>query len=111
MTKELISVDPSTGIHTWFEFEGGAEGKFNIHHTQDVEPIIEHNKRLQNEPDYKKAGIKNEFQHFATIPDIVIMQWMKEGIDVFNKDHWPAVLRKLRDPQYRHLRTSLGGIR
>lgn len=109
MSRELIEHDPLTGMSLWFE-PLESEKKFRIHHTQDVAPALERNKLLQNANDYKKAGIKSGFQHFAHIPDIVVMQWWKEGIDVFNPSHIEAVKRKLRDPEYRHLRTTLGGI-
>lgn len=103
MNRELISIDPDTGMRTWLEFDEANPRKFHIHHEQDVEPLLEQNKRLANDPDYKKRGIKNEFYHFATIPPIVEMQWRQEGIDLNNKDHFKAIMRKLRDPIYKHL--------
>jgi len=109
MSKELIDHDPLTGMSVYFEADESAK-KFHIHHVQDVSAFIEKNKRLQNADEYKRAGIKNGWQHVAHIPDSVVMQWWKEGIDVFNPDHIHAVKRKLRDPEYRHLRTTLGGI-
>ena len=107
--KELIDHDEITGMSVWFEADENNK-KFHIHHTQDVTGVLEKNKQLQNADEYKRAGIKAGWQHVAHIPDVVVMQWWKEGIDVFNPDHLPAVKRKLRDPQYRHLRTSLGAI-
>lgn len=109
MTRELIEHDPVSGLSTWFE-PVESEKKFRIHYTQDVEPFIEQNKRLQNDPEYKRQGIKREWQHFAHIPDIAIIAWRKEGIDVFNPSHIEAVKRKLRDPEWRYLRTTLGAI-
>lgn len=107
--RELMSFDPVTGMSMYFDFNEST-GKTIIQHEQDVEPILAKNVKLQNDPDYKKEGIKREWQHVAHIPDIVILQWRKEGIDVFNKDHLPAIKRKLRDPEWRHLRTTLGAI-
>lgn len=107
--KELIDHDPLTGLKTFYELLPCGK-KFAVHHEQDVESLLEKNKLLQNANDYKRQGIKDSWQHVAHIPDIVVMQWFKEGIDVFNKDHLPAVKRKLRDPEWRHLRTTLGGI-
>ena len=107
--KELIEHDDLTGVSLWFEAVEG-ERKFRVHHTQDVEPAIERNKSLQNAPEYKRAGIRADFQHVAHIPDVVIHRWWQEGIDVFNPAHNEAVRRKLRDPEWRHLRTTLGRI-
>lgn len=107
-TKELMEYDPLTGMSLYFEWLG--DGKFNLHHEEDVEPLLERNKLLQNADDYKKNGIKGGFQHVATIPNSVIMQWRKEGVDINNPNHTEAIKRKLRDPAYRYLRTTLGGI-
>ena len=42
---------------------------------------------------------------------VVALKWKEErGIDVFNRDHWPAVKKLLRDPEWRYLRTSPGRI-
>jgi hypothetical protein len=106
---EMIDRDPVTGLETWIECDESAK-KFHIHHRQDVSQALEDNKRLQIVDDYKKQGIKRSWMHYAHIPDVVVIAWMKEGIDVFNPDHLPAVKRKLRDPEYRHLRTTLGAI-
>lgn len=109
MAKELIDYDPLTGISLSFDYDE-LTNKLVLYHDQDVEPILEKNRMLQNDPGYKSRGIKKEWQHVAHIPDIVVMQWRQEGIDVFNPDHMPAVKRKLRDPNWRKLRTTLGAI-
>lgn len=106
---EMVDRCPVTGLETWIEADEAGK-KFHIHHRQEVGDILEKNKQLQTIDEYKRQGIKNSWMHYAHIPDVVVIQWMKEGIDVFNPDHLPAVKRKLRDPDYRHLRTTLGAI-
>ena len=50
---------------------------------QDVEPLLELNKSLQNNQQYSGDGIKNEWWHIASIPPIIQHKWLKEeGIDV-----------------------------
>lgn len=107
--KRLVDVDPLTGIQTWHEYDHDTE-KTIIERVQDVQPFIDRNKALANEGDYKKKGIQNSWMHAATIPNVIIEQWLKEGIDVFNKDHWPKVRRKLNDPDWKHLKTIVGTI-
>ena len=52
-----------------------------------------------------------DLREVAEIPMVVALKWKEErGIDVFNRDHWPAVKKLLRDPEWRHLRTSPGRI-
>ena len=75
-----------------------------IRRYQDVEPFLEANKRLQN-ADY--ASRRGEWmRHVAAIPDIIVNKWLiEDGINALKKEHWPAVRRKLNDPDWRWLRT------
>lgn len=76
---------------------------------QDVEPILKMNEILRNEG--KGYSPSREWRRVASIPLIFVEKWLREeGIDVFNKDHWPAVRKKLRDPDYRKLRNSMGDL-
>jgi hypothetical protein len=72
---------------------------------QDVEDIIERNKRLQNEPQKSDWG-----RHIATIPNNILLKWMlEEGVPVLGMPahEWDKFLRKkLNDPDWRHLRTA-----
>lgn len=109
MAKLLIDRDPLSGMSSFIDVQP-ADGTFRIVHEQDVTAALEANKRMQSDPQYKADGIKAGWQQVAHIPDVIVCKWLAEGIDVFNKDHMPAVMRKLRDPEYRHLRTTLGAI-
>jgi len=78
-------------------------------YVQDVEPYLERNKALYNADDGGYTSKAREWKRYASIPNAVIMKWkIEEGIDVFNKDHWPAVKRKLNSSEYRYLRTAPG---
>ena len=82
-------------------------GKTVIYTEQDVTPILEMNKALQNDTDASKQGIKNGWWHYGQIPNIIIEKWKNDhGVDVFNKDHQKAVFKLLNDPQYRYLKTT-----
>ena len=100
-------LDYDAGLRVKVEHEHDAiTGKSRLIATQDVDPILESNKRRQNDgPQYMDR--EKAFRHAAHIPDVVWMKWkIEEGIDIFNKDHLPAVKRKLDDPEWRHLRTD-----
>jgi len=107
--SKILDHDPLTGMVQKFDHTE-VDGKTFIRTEQDVTGILERNIKLQHEEGYKKQGIKEEFQHVASIPLVVIHQWMKEGIDIHNNDHWPKIRQKLMDPDWRHLRTTLGNI-
>jgi len=108
--KRLFDHDPLTGMTEYFHYDEKT-GAWGIESVQDMEPFLELNKALQNMPDYSKNGIKREWWHVARIPVIIQQKWLDEdGIDIFNKEHWSRVKKKLNDPEWRYLRTGLGRI-
>ena len=81
------------------------DGTLAVRHYQDVEDIIERNKRLRSEPQKSEWG-----RHVATIPNNILLKWMlEEGVPVFGMPahEWDKFLRKkLNDPDWRDLRTG-----
>lgn len=74
---------------------------------------LDHNKAEQNaipQKQFKSALRKKNMWKVASIPNIVIEQWKKEGIDLFKDEDWPKVQAKLNDPEYKWLRTSPGRV-
>ena len=74
----------------------------------DVEDILEHNKVLRSEPQKSDWG-----RHVATIPNIISVQWLNEEWQRGNTNlrflspEWNEVVaRKLRDPDWKFLRTD-----
>lgn len=106
MSKTLFDHDPLTGMTIWWH-ENELTGEVAFEYEQDVEPILEENKALQNMDEVTKQGFKNEFWRYASIPNGIQMKWLlEEGLDVYDKNAWPQVMRKLNDPEYRHLKTT-----
>lgn len=118
MNKRLIEYDPLTRTSVWHHYDDHMRETV-IEEIQDVEHIIESNKRSQSHDvggamgltETDRKGIEKGWWKVATIPNSVIMKWKKEkGIDVFNKDHAKAVAKLLNDPEWRYLRTGTGRI-
>lgn len=86
------------------QIEKAPEGKIRVIRSQDVAPILENNARLRNDGNGYDSSC--EMVRVASIPCVLIEQWMKEGINFFNPNHWPAVLRKIKDTDFSKLRTS-----
>jgi hypothetical protein len=82
-----------------------SERTVTFERVQDVEAILEHNKRLQSMPQKSDWG-----RHIATIPNVILEKWMKEdGVNLLglSSEEWGAFIRKkLADPDYRFLRTD-----
>lgn len=106
MTRRFLDHD---GLNDQTEFFHYDEGKdtVTIETVADVEPVIENNKRLQNDGDGFFPGRNG--RRIATIPDNVVLLWMtKYGVNVYDKNHQPAVKRLLNSSDWRYLRTSPG---
>lgn len=92
-------------VATRFHFDESANRTI-IERVQDVEPILERNKREAADK-VQGAGRSKEMRKVASIPLVVVEKWLREdGLDVFNPDHRVRLLRKLQDPAYRYLRTD-----
>lgn len=110
MNKRVLDHDAEAGVTTYHAYDDATDTTY-IETVQNVAPFLERNRRLRNDPDYKRRGIKNEWMHFASIPISVQYQWLKEfGVDTLNRDHWPKVKRLLQDPEWSYLRTTTGGL-
>ncbi len=75
---------------------------------QDVEDIIEANKRLQSTPQKCDWG-----RHVATIPNVFLTRWLNEELArgnttlrMYSKEFDALVERKLKDPDWKFLRTD-----
>ena len=83
------------------------EDRLVIERVQDVAPYLDSNKRAYN--DASEFGrYKGDFVKVAEIPNCVIEQWMKEGINIYDENCKDAVRKKLLSPEYRYLRTTPG---
>ena len=76
--------------------------------TQDVEPILERNRRLREEPQASDWA-----RHVATIPNVILLKWLNEAhargntaLRMFTKKFDALVKRKLADPEWKYLRTD-----
>src|SRR5262245_32377197 len=109
MMRRLLDSDRVTGVAEYHGYDDLTDRTI-IETVQDVAPILERNRALQNADDQGWSGSR-DLRRAATIPDIIILKWRNEyGIDVFNRDHWPAVKRLLNDPEWRYLRTAPGRL-
>lgn len=110
MSERLLSYDDFTGISTYHSVDPST-GLSILRSVADVSPTLEHNKARQTDGSNGWVDREHLFKHVATIPAAVIHKWLiEEGIDIYKRDHLPAVLRKLNSNEYLYLRTSLGNL-
>ncbi len=108
MTHLFTESDPLTGLTKEYRYQ---DGKLIEHSTQDVAPLLDHTARLRNDPAYARDGIKNDMQHVAHIPAVVVLKWINEhGFDA-TQAHPREILRFIEArPEFHYLKTTSGGI-
>ena len=105
--KRLIEVQPD-GIVEWLHFDE-LTGEMAIQRSQDVTEALEANKARATSDDGFSPS--RELREIALIPLGIVELWRTTlGVDIYDRNHWPAVKRLLRDSAWRHLRTSPGRI-
>lgn len=75
MSGRLLAGDPFTKSDTRFHADGD---EFVVESRQDVEPVIERNKRAFRNAD--RSYRDRDFHHVASIPTVVWFRLKKEGI-------------------------------
>lgn len=106
---EILDHDPFTGITIYHDYDAVTDIT-TLQTVQDCEPILENNKILQNLDD-RGWDKEREWRRVAEIPLALLEKWrVEEDIDIFDENHWPAIARKLNDPDYRFLRTAPGRL-
>jgi transglutaminase-like putative cysteine protease len=73
----FFDADPFAGTTEYFYFDPDTDG-FTIETRQDVEPLLESNKRLWNASE--KHTRYSEWTLIASIPPVIILQLAKQGI-------------------------------
>ncbi len=103
--------DPVTGIIDTTVHDGN---EIKIQKYQDVTPFLKSNKK---DRDIRNGSWKGDFHKVASIPPIVIEQWVTELKAKGAPDTWPLsrsnhsfLMAKLNDPEYAYLRTKEGRI-
>ena len=81
------------------------QGRIVVRRTQDVEPYLEANKRARNAFQARRGA---NIRQVAEIPNVVIEQWLREGINVFDPNDAKKVQQRLNSNEWAYLRTSTG---
>ena len=101
--KQLFDYDPETGVREIFV---PTDDGFQIRTEQDCEPILDLNKAKRSMGKEYYAADPDMWK-VAEIPIVVQMKWLCEhGVDIYNRDHWPAVKRLLNSNEWRYLKTA-----
>jgi len=106
--KKLVSSDASAGKKTWMEFD--RYGEATVIQQQNIQHVLDANKRQQNEWQYGKliGNTQRHHQKVADIPNQLYMQLREKfGHPADNPKDWA---KWLNDPNNRFFRTGGGRI-
>lgn len=83
-----------------------ADGLVVRHASEDVESLLDANKRRFNTTPETGTFAGDGFHLAARIPRILIEKWLnEEGINFFDKNDWPKIVAKLNSSEYSYLKT------
>lgn len=100
-------IDLTTDITTAIRCRNG---QLSISRTQDVQPYLDSNKRLQAEQagGWRRTARRNG-RLVADIPNIVVEMWLKQGFNMFQASE-RELRKKLDEPEWSYLKTIPGRI-
>lgn len=95
MSKEY-EWNPHRG--TWYEYETDNQtGDVIIHTKQDVQPVLDRNRKLRNSGvnDYKGLNDSADLKHYATIPAHVELALREKGIDIYSQNYTKELIQEI----------------
>lgn len=102
MAFEFFDYDPLTGVRESLAFE---DGKIHIRYEQDVQPILDKARALNNEgmtdENFKKHGVAL----YAMIPPVVQGALIKKGINFLDPNDIGKLLSEI-NTNYPYLKTT-----
>ncbi len=91
-----------------------SDGKLTVHNQQNLNPLMERNKKLYTQNDGYTAS--RDMRRIASVPPIILQIWAKEYNGTRNwwalpKDTQKKILRvKLNSNEFRYFKTSEGRL-
>lgn len=105
MSRLVIDHDPLSGETVYFDYEENT-GRTVITQEQDVSRQLVMAHEMSVDGEYTKNGIKRDWWHYAHVPNgIIIEMKQKYGVDFFDDNDWPRVL-KLLNTEYKAFKAT-----
>jgi len=102
----FLEYDRFTGLRKALLSDQG-DGKIRVRYVEDVEPILERNKALQNNPGRYERQKKAGLVHVGSIPPTVQIEWMRRyGVNIYDKNATKKVMALLNSPEWSYLKTT-----
>lgn len=90
----LFDYNPDTGVREWYDYDPIAD-RVAITTEQDVSVFLDRMQAIRNDPSISAKGMKEEWWHYCSIPEVVELELRKKGLHLENKDHFKAILKEI----------------
>jgi hypothetical protein len=90
----FFDYDPNTGVTQTFDYDPVTED-VRLTSTQNLDTFFEAVKQKRDNPEAWAKGVKEEFAHYASIPPVIEMELLKQGIDIHNPHQTKELLRAI----------------
>ena len=105
----FFDYDPLTGVTQTFDYDPVTED-VRLTSTQNLDAFFEELKRKRDNPDAWKKGVEEEFAHYATIPRVIQMELMKQGIDIHNPNQTKELIKTI-NTKYPYLKVTTAMVK
>lgn len=105
----FFDYDPLTGVTQTFDYDPVTED-VRLTSTQNLDAFFEELKRKRDNPDAWKKGVKEEWAHYASIPPVIEMELMKQGIDIHNPHQTKELIHAI-NTKYPYLKTTTAMVK
>ena len=105
----FFDYDPHTGVTQTFDYDPVTED-VRLTSTQDLDTFFASVKAKRDNPDAWAKGVKEEFAHYASIPPVIEMELLKQGIDIHNP-HQTKELLKAINTKYPFLKVTTAMVK
>lgn len=96
--------NPDTGVTETFDYDPITDS-VAITATQDVTGFLDRMQAIRNDPSISQKGMKEEWWHYCSIPEVVELELRKKGLKLENKDHFKAILKEINS-NYPYLKAT-----
>ena len=105
----LFDYDPNTGVTQTFDYDPVTED-VRLTSTQNLDAFFATLKAKRDDPDAWKKGVKEEWAHYASIPPVIEMELMKQGIDIHNPHQTKELIHAI-NTKYPYLKTTTAMVK
>jgi hypothetical protein len=105
----FFDYDPNTGVTQTFDYDPVTED-VRLTSTQNLDTFFEAIKQKRDNPEAWAKGVKEEFAHYASIPPVIEMELLKQGIDIHNP-HQTKELLKAINTKYPFLKVTTAMVK